>query len=193
MQPSPRSAVRRLPDLATAPGEDEHVARGRTWRRPMRTSLSGRRRVLVLAIAAVAVGALLLVGVTARYFLVRADRQRTEQSVEDLTRVTRDALALLRSVSATRGSADTYNAETTAERDGVRAIATVLHAELDKARAEMTSSALGAYVSGAEANFVGECLTGVSQALNQLSVGDGGAIRSLQAVEAQCRRAGMAT
>jgi hypothetical protein len=145
------------------------------------------------AIVAATVCALVLVGVTARYFVLRADRQRTEQSVDDLTRVTAEALALLRSVSTTRDSAATYNAETTEERDGVRAVATVLHAELDKARAETTSSAIGAYVSGAQANNLAECLTGVSQALNQLSVGDSGAIRSLQAVEGPCRQAGMAT
>jgi hypothetical protein len=144
------------------------------------------------AIAAAVLCAVVLAGVTVRYVALRVDRQRTEQSVDDLTRVTRDALALLRSVNATRGAADTYNAETTEERDGVRAVATVLHAELDKARAETTSSAIGAYVSGAQANNLADCLTGVSQALNQLSVGDGGAIRSLQAVEGPCRQAGLA-
>jgi hypothetical protein len=146
---------------------------------------------LTIVVAALCVVA--VVGVGLRYVLLRADRRATEQSVARLTRTTGEALRLLRAVSGTRSRADWYNSAVQAERDQVRAAATLLHAELDRARAETTSSAIGAFVSGAQANNVAECLTGVSQALNQLSVGDGGSIRSLQSVEAPCRSAGMAT
>jgi cytoskeletal protein RodZ len=141
--------------------------------------------MIVLAICIVA---LLAVGL--RYVIVRHDRQSTEQSVARLTQTTDDALELLRDVSQTRSSADRQNTETTAERDQVRTAAALLHAELDQARAETTASAVGAFASGAQANDLAACLVGVSQALNQLSVGDGRSISSLQRVDAECRRAG---
>ncbi len=150
----------------------------------------GRDRAVPVIVAAICIVALATVGL--RYALLRADRRATEHTVETLTRHTREAVTLLRSVTATRVTADENNARTRAERDRVRAVATLLHADLDRARAETTASAIGAFVSGSQANELSECLTGVSQALNQLSVGDGRSILSLQKVDAPCRRAGAA-
>jgi hypothetical protein len=141
-----------------------------------------------MIVAAICIVALATVGL--RYVLLRADRRATEHTVETLTRHTRDAVALLRSVTVTRSTADEHNAEVRAERDRVRAVATLLHADLDRAKAETTASAIGAFVSGSQANDLSACLTGVSQALNQLSVGDGRSILSLQKVDGPCRRAG---
>jgi hypothetical protein len=146
-----------------------------------------------IAWIAAAVCALVVLGVALRYVVLRVDRHATDRSVERLTRTTNEALVLLRAASSTRERADWYNDAVEVERDQVRSAAALLHTELDKARAETTSSAISAYVSGSRANVVGECLTGVSQALNQLSVGDTRAIRSLEAVEAPCRQAGMLT
>jgi hypothetical protein len=152
---------------------------------------TGRHRTIAWIVAALC--AVLVLGVVARYVVLRVDRDTTEQSAERLTRATNHALVLLRAVRGTRSQADWYNDALEGERDRIRSAAALLHTELDRARAEITSSAIGAYVSGSQANFVAECLTGVSQALNQLSVGDTRAIRSLQAVEAPCRQAGMLT
>lgn len=148
----------------------------------------GKDRALPMIVLAICIVALVAVGL--RYVLVRHDRQSTEQSVVRLTQTTDDALELLRDVSQTRSSADRHNTETKAERDQVRTTAALLHAELDRARAETTASAFGAFATGAQANDLAACLVGVSQALNQLSVGDGRAISSLQRVDAECRRAG---
>lgn len=142
-----------------------------------------------MIVAGICIVALATVGL--RYVLLRADRRATEHSVQTLTEQTRAAVTLLRSVTATRVAADDDNTKVRAERDRVRAVATLLHADLDRARAETTASAIGAFVSGSQANDLSECLTGVSQALNQLSVGDGRSILSLQKVDGPCRRAGI--
>jgi hypothetical protein len=154
------------------------------------SSFMGRNRVTIIVAA---VCALVVLGVGLRYLVLRYDRQSTESSVANLTRQTNRALRLLRTVSDVRDDVDTRNDAARLERDQVRAAAALLHTELDKALAETTSSSIEAFVSGAQANNVAACLVGVSQALNQLSVGDGGSIASLQAVEGPCRAAGMAT
>ncbi len=144
-----------------------------------------------MQVIAVVVCALALIGVGTRYFWVRNERQHTEQTIVTLTRQTTAALALLHRVTGTRIAADEHNTSVQAQRDSARALAAVLHADLDKTRADTTTAEVGAFTSGAEANNLAACLTGVSQALNQLSVGDGGAISSLQAVDAPCRMAGI--
>jgi hypothetical protein len=149
----------------------------------------GRDRAVPMIVAAICIVALATVGL--RYVLLRADRRSTEHTVETLTQHTREAVALLRSVTVTRVTADENNAKVRAERDRVRAVAALLHANLDRARADTTASAIGAFVSGSQANDLSACLTGVSQALNQLSVGDGRSIQSLQRVDGPCRRAGV--
>jgi hypothetical protein len=149
----------------------------------------GRDRAVPIIVAAICIVALTTVGL--RYALLRADRRTTESTVVTLTQRTREAVALLRSVTGTRIAADDDNTKVRTERDRVRAIATLLHADLDRARADTTASAIGAFVSGSQANDLSACLTGVSQALNQLSVGDGRSIQSLQKVDGPCRRAGI--
>jgi proline racemase len=148
----------------------------------------GRNRTLTI-VSAICIVA--LAGVGLRYVLLRSDRVATEQTVATLKRRTSDALELLRDVSTTRSTADRKNSVTREERDRVRAVSTLLHADLDRAKAETTSAGIGAFVSGSQANDLSACLTGVSQALNQLSVGDSRSILSLQKVDAPCRRAGV--
>jgi hypothetical protein len=153
-------------------------------------SFPGRKSVTIVVVALCAVAVLAVGG---RYVALRQDRVSTESSVDDLTRATNRALRLLREVSYSRDAIDTDNVATRGERDKVRGAALLLHTELDKALAETTSSSVEAFTSGARANDVAACLVGVSQALNQLSVGDPGSIRSLQSVEGPCRAAGMGT
>jgi hypothetical protein len=148
----------------------------------------GRERAVPVIVAVVCVVALATVGL--RYVILRSDRRSTEHTVQTLTATTRRAVALLRTVTATRVKADDHNTTVRMERDRVRAVALLLHTNLDQARADTTASAIGAFVSGSQANDLSACLTGVSQALNQLSVGDGRSIDSLQKVEGPCRRAG---
>ena len=147
----------------------------------------GRTRWIV----ATALCALALVVVTGRWLWLRHDRQDAEHSVLLLTRETGDALALLHRVTDRRAGADERNAGLEGQRDGVRALAAAMHADLDRARADTTAADVGAFASGAQANNLAACLTGVSRALNQLAVGDAGAIKSLQAVDGPCRAAGI--
>jgi hypothetical protein len=140
---------------------------------------------------AVGLCAFVLVAAGARYFLLRDDRIDAEQSVATLTRRTSEALAVFRKVSGTRIGADRANTITQAERDRVLALAVAVHADLDRTRADTTAAEVGAYVSGAQANNLRLCLVGVSQALNQLAVGDGRSIASLRAVDTPCRAVGI--
>jgi hypothetical protein len=149
----------------------------------------GRDRVLRLA--AVVICVLALVAVGARYALLRDDRQHTEQSVATLRKHTRQALVLLHAAETKHTAADQHNAELTTQRDAIRTLAAALHTDLSRTRAETTTSAVGAFVSGSQANQLTQCLAGISQALNQLAVGDANSILSLQAVEEPCRRAGI--
>lgn len=149
----------------------------------------GRGRALQLI--TVVLVALALIGVGVRYFWVRNERQHTEQTVVSLTRQTTAALALLHRVTSTRVTADEHNIALEAQRNSVRALAASMHTDLDRTRADTTTAEVGAFTSGAQANSLSACLTGVSQALNQLAVGDSGALRSLQAVDRPCREAGV--
>ena len=135
--------------------------------------------------------ALALIAVGVRYYRLRDDRMHTERAVVTLTRQTTKALALLHQVTATRVTANDHNTALQGQRDGVRTLATAMHTDLDRARADTTTAEVGAFSSGAQANNLAACLTGVSQALNQLAVGDASAIKSLQSVDAPCRAAGI--
>lgn len=144
-----------------------------------------------MRVAVVALCAIALVAVGGRYFLVRDDRIETEQTVTKLTLKTSEALDVYRRVAAKRTDADHANTLTTAERDRVLALAAGLHADLDRTHADTTAAEIGAYTSGVQANNLRACLTGVSQALNQLAVGDGRSIASLRAVDTPCRAVGI--
>jgi hypothetical protein len=131
-----------------------------------------------------------LVAAGARYFWVRHERQQAEQTVAELRHTARQARALLADVTATRSTVEA-NLELVRANDArLRLQAKALHADLDKTVANTTTAAIGAYLTASQANNLSACLIGVSQALNQLSVGDGRAIASLKAVDLPCRAAG---
>jgi Trp operon repressor len=149
----------------------------------------GRGQAAVLVVACLC--ALALVAVGARYYLVRDQRIDTEQTVAKLKRQTSAALDLLRDVQTVRRRAEASNVMVAADRDRVRAAAALLHADLSQTQAATTAAGIAAYTSGVAANNLRACLTGVSQALNQLAVGDRNSIKSLAAVEAPCRAVGV--
>ena len=136
----------------------------------------GRERAVPVIVAALCIVALATVGL--RYVLLRADRRSTEHTVADADR-RRHARGGRPAPVGDRDAASTPT--TTTPRCGRNATGSapsplLLHADLDRARADTTASAIGAFVSGSQANDLSACLTGVSQALNQLSVGDGRSI-----------------
>lgn len=143
-------------------------------------------RLIAVALCAIAIAA-----AGARYFLLRDDRITTEETVAMLTWRTSEVLDVFREVALTRTETDRENTVTEAERDRVLTLAEAVHADLDRTRADTTAAEIGAFTNGAQANNLRTCLTGVSQALNQLAVGDGRSIASLRAVEAPCRAAGV--
>ena len=153
--------------------------------------LRSKGRVPVLRLVAVALCAAVIGAAGARYLVLRDDRIETEQTVSSLTLRTSAVLDVFRKVEATRTEADRTNTLTENERDRVLALAAAVHADLDRTRADTTAAEIGAYTTGAQANNLRACLTGVSQALNQLAVGDGRAVASLQAVDAPCREVGI--
>jgi uncharacterized phage infection (PIP) family protein YhgE len=149
----------------------------------------GRARAVVFVVAGLC--ALALIAVAARYFVVRSQRVETEQTVARLKTQTAAAIDLLHEVQAVRSAASATNAAVTADRDRVRAAAALLHADLAQTQAATTAAGIAAYTSGVAANNLRACLTGVSQALNQLAVGDTDSIKSLTAVETPCRAVGV--
>lgn len=149
----------------------------------------GRDRVVRLI--AIAVCVVVFAAVAARYLWLRRERQHTEQTVATLVRKVAAASALLSELRTTRAVVDSDMEIVRANHERLRARATALHADLEQTRANTTTAAIGAYLTAAQANDLGTCLTGVSQALNQLSVGDRDALASLQAVEKPCRAAGV--
>lgn len=148
---------------------------------------SGRVRQWI----AVALCAVALIVVGARYLWLRNDRQHIEQSVTALTRQATKALHAVQRLQAERAAAEASNTLVKAERDRIRAVAAGLHDSLSQALADTTAAEVGAFTSGAQANNLRACLTGVSQALNQMAVGDKSSIASLQVVDAPCRAVGV--
>jgi hypothetical protein len=149
----------------------------------------GRGRAVPLIAAAICVIA--LVGVGLRYLWLRDERRSAEHSVAMLVRQSVKARALLREVRETRVTVDENVALVEAHRARLQAEVAMLRADLARARAGTTAAQITAYLTVAQANNLRACLTGVSQALNQLSVGDGRALDSLLAVDRPCRAAGV--
>jgi septal ring factor EnvC (AmiA/AmiB activator) len=148
----------------------------------------GRGRAVGLIAAAVLIVALVAAG--ARYFWIRHERQNIEQTVAELRRTAQQARTLLDEVTETRRTVDANLDLVAVNEARLRAQAGELHADLEQTRAGTTSAAVGAFLTATQANNLSKCLIGVSQALNQLSVGDNRAIDSLKAVDAPCRLAG---
>ena len=148
----------------------------------------GRGRAVGLIAAAILVVALVAAG--ARYFWVRHERQRAEATVVALRRTAKEARVLLEATTETRATVDANLELVTANDARLRSQAAALHADLQRTQAGTATTSVSAYLTASQANNLSKCLIGVSQALNQLSVGDSRAIASLQAVDAPCRAAG---
>ena len=119
----------------------------------------------------------------------REDRRATTSLERVTTRSLATTTARLARVSVDIASTEALIAKTTRARDDLRALAAGLTYELQRTRRSTTDSNVDAFVTGSRANVLMRCLAGVSRALNQLSVGDAGALANLQAVAAPCRAA----
>jgi hypothetical protein len=147
----------------------------------------GRAALLI----AVAICVIALVAVGLRYLGLRDERRGTEHTIAMLVLQSAKARALLHDVRATRITVDADMAIVETHRAQLQAEAATLQAEIARTEAGTTAAQINAYLTVAEASNLRACLTGVSQALNQLSVGDGHALETLLVVEQPCRAAGI--
>lgn len=83
------------------------------------------------------------------------------------------------------------------DNSALRAAATELTAtaegiarEVERVQRERDDAALAAYYAGGRVNELRTCLDGIERALNQVSVGDPGAVGSLGVVRSACRAVG---
>src|SRR4051812_35464602 len=128
----------------------------------------GRGRAIGLIASAILVFALVTAG--ARYFWVRHEREQAEQTVAALRRTAQQARALLDEVTGTRATVDT-NLDLVKLNDAkLQAQAAALHTDLERTKAGTATTSVSAFLTASQANSLSECLIGVSQALNQLSV-----------------------
>lgn len=148
----------------------------RSWRRTI--------AVLALIVALGAAGAASL-----RLANARDDRGHTQSLERGTARTLASATARLVRTRADLAATSARNVITGRERDDLRALAAGIANELQRTRRSTTDSNVDAFTTGSRANVLARCLAGVSRALNQLSVGDGGALASLQAVAEPCRAA----
>ena len=89
------------------------------------------------------------------------------------------------------GTTEAVTERTVHERDSLTAVAASLQVQIASTRTQRNTTAVAAFATGARAGVLARCLGGVQQALNQLSVGDAGALASLRQVEQPCREAGV--
>lgn len=101
-----------------------------------------------------------------------------------------DTVAQLADTRSRVATTEELVAATTTERDDLRLLAEGLRGQIEVSRAETSAAGVEAFVAGGRASELARCLRGVEQALNQLAVGDGGALASLRAVAEPCRAAG---
>lgn len=148
----------------------------RSWRRTI--------TVLALIVALGAAGAASL-----RLANARDDRGHTQSLERETASTLASATAQLVRVEADLAARNERNVLTRRERDDLRALAAGLANEIQRTRRSTMDSNVDAFTAGNRANVLARCLAGVSRALNQLSVGDGGALASLQAVAEPCRAA----
>jgi len=138
--------------------------------------------VLAFIVALGAVGATWL-----RLTNARDDRDRTESLQRRAVGTLATTTARLSRIRADVASTSELIVATRRERDALQALGKGLADELQRTRRSTSDSNIDAFATGSQANVLARCLAGVSRALNQLSVGDGGALVSLQAVAEPCR------
>lgn len=143
-------------------------------------------------IAIIAVVATVLI-VAASWWRITLDRAGHERALTRIGQTTAVLTETRSSLAAAFIDADTTEAVTRStlqERDSLSALATSLQVEIDRTQSQRNTTAVAAFTTGARASVLARCLGGVQQALNQLSVGDVGALGSLKKVEQPCREAG---
>lgn len=97
------------------------------------------------------------------------------------------AVAELR-INAASTEAD--NADTATTRDELLSTAESVAGQIQLIQRGRDDTNLAAWFAGGQVTAMRECLAGINQALNQVSVNDGRAVATLAAVRTQCRDVG---
>jgi hypothetical protein len=149
--------------------------------------VTSRRRTAILATAA---ACLLVASVAIAWRQIdRREGARARGEARGVSALLAGATRAVGSAEDERAGTDAFVTETERARDALDALAASLRVELDRVKGERDTTAIAALASGVRAGVVAQCLQGVQQALNQLSVGDRGGIASLQRVSGPCREA----
>ena len=144
------------------------------------------RRRAGLVVAAVLVVVLVGLGVWRRQQLVderdaaRAARHRA------LTAIAKTQVTLERTVRRA-GELETANVGVRQEADGLRKVADGVAAQIAAVTHERDDAVLAAFVANGQVSTLRSCLDGINRALNQVSVGDPGSVRTLESVRSACR------
>jgi len=147
------------------------------------------RRGAGIVIVVIVVMALVGLGMWRRHALLDerdAARQARARSVTALV-VARRALEL----SVRRaGEVETANLGVRREAEELTAIANGVALEVTAVARERDDAALQTFVASGQLGTLRTCLDGINRALNQVSVGDPGAVGTLDSVRTSCRAVG---
>ena len=96
----------------------------------------------------------------------------------------------LRDTVVRAASIETDNASLRANATELTAVAQGLADQIRGVEKERDDAALAAWVAGGQVGALRTCLDGLNRALNQVSVGDPAAVRTLGTVQSECRAVG---
>jgi len=146
--------------------------------------MTRRRAGLIVATALVV--ALVGLGIWRRQQLVdERDAARTArtQALATLARTQRELGRVVRRA----GAIELANVGTRKEAADLRTVADGVAAEISGVERERDDAVLAAYAANGQVGTLRACLDGINRALNQVSVGDPGSVRTLESVRSACR------
>ena len=94
---------------------------------------------------------------------------------------------VLEATVRTAGALESANLGTREEAAGLRTIADGLANDIRSVERERDDAVLAAYAANGQVETLRTCLDGINRALNQVSVGDPGSVRTLDSVRSSCR------
>ena len=136
--------------------------------------------------AAVLVLTLVGLGIWRRQQLVdERDAARTARThaLATLARTQRELGRVVRRA----GAIELANVGTRKDAADLRAVADGVAAEISGVERERDDAVLAAYAANGQVGTLRACLDGINRALNQVSVGDPGSVRTLESVRSACR------
>jgi len=112
-----------------------------------------------------------------------AARSARSRALATLVRTQRELHRVVRSA----GAVEQVNTGTRKEAADLRAVADAVAAQITGVERERDDAVLAAYAANGQVGTLRACLDGINRALNQVSVGDPGSVRTLDSVRSECR------